>query len=295
MMNYYLPLKGIASMHCSANTDMNGENTAIFFGLSGTGKTTLSTDPKRLLIGDDEHGWDDKGVFNFEGGCYAKVINLDKESEPDIYRAIKRNALLENVTVDENGVLDFADGSVTENTRVSYPINHIEKIAHKAYFGENAEEKEEAPPPIDVSGQYAVVVRPARLSMESVKPSETDLKKWLSSQNISEEEKSRYFEQWQKTYEETIRIIDEGDRNGTVTYRIELGPKGKQYCKFLNEENFITREQIRNHAELLPPYVFGCDCRLMPKLPWENPGKSGWKAVVPDNGVYHVPDWRQFA
>ena len=98
MMNYYLPLKGIASMHCSANTDMNGENTAIFFGLSGTGKTTLSTDPKRLLIGDDEHGWDDKGVFNFEGGCYAKVINLDKESEPDIYNAIKRNALLENVT-----------------------------------------------------------------------------------------------------------------------------------------------------------------------------------------------------
>ena len=128
MMNYYLPLKGMASMHCSANTDMNGENTALFFGLSGTGKTTLSTDPKRLLIGDDEHGWDDKGVFNFEGGCYAKVINLDKESEPDIYRAIKRNALLENVTVDANGVLDFADGSTTENTRVSYPIQHIEKI-----------------------------------------------------------------------------------------------------------------------------------------------------------------------
>ena len=128
MMNYYLPLKGMASMHCSANTDMNGENTALFFGLSGTGKTTLSTDPKRLLIGDDEHGWDDKGVFNFEGGCYAKVINLDKESEPDIYRAIKRNALLENVTVDANGVCDFADGSVTENTRVSYPIQHIEKI-----------------------------------------------------------------------------------------------------------------------------------------------------------------------
>ncbi len=128
MMNYYLPLKGIASMHCSANTDMNGENTAIFFGLSGTGKTTLSTDPKRLLIGDDEHGWDDNGIFNFEGGCYAKVINLDKESEPDIYNAIKRNALLENVTLDENGKIDFADKSVTENTRVSYPINHIEKI-----------------------------------------------------------------------------------------------------------------------------------------------------------------------
>ena len=128
MMNYYLPLKGIASMHCSANTDMKGENTAIFFGLSGTGKTTLSTDPKRLLIGDDEHGWDDEGVFNFEGGCYAKVINLDKESEPDIYNAIKRNALLENVTVDAKGKIDFKDKSVTENTRVSYPIEHIEKI-----------------------------------------------------------------------------------------------------------------------------------------------------------------------
>ena len=128
MMNYYLPLKGIASMHCSANTDMNGENTAIFFGLSGTGKTTLSTDPKRLLIGDDEHGWDDNGVFNFEGGCYAKVINLDKESEPDIYNAIKRNALLENVTLDADGKIDFNDKSVTENTRVSYPIDHIEKI-----------------------------------------------------------------------------------------------------------------------------------------------------------------------
>ena len=128
MMNYYLPLKGIASMHCSANTDMNGQNTALFFGLSGTGKTTLSTDPKRLLIGDDEHGWDDNGVFNFEGGCYAKVINLDKDSEPDIYNAIRRNALLENVTVDSEGKIDFADKSVTENTRVSYPITHIEKI-----------------------------------------------------------------------------------------------------------------------------------------------------------------------
>ena len=128
MMNYFLPLKGMASMHCSANTDMNGENTAIFFGLSGTGKTTLSTDPKRKLIGDDEHGWDDKGIFNYEGGCYAKVINLDKESEPDIYGAITRDALLENVTVDENGKIDFADKSVTENTRVSYPIYHIKNI-----------------------------------------------------------------------------------------------------------------------------------------------------------------------
>ena len=135
MMNYYLPLKGIASMHCSANTDMNGENTAIFFGLSGTGKTTLSTDPKRLLIGDDEHGWDDNGVFNFEGGCYAKVINLDKDSEPDIYNAIKRDALLENVTLDANGKIDFDDKSVTENTRVSYPINHIEKIVEPVSAG----------------------------------------------------------------------------------------------------------------------------------------------------------------
>ena len=131
MQNYYLPLQGIASMHCSANTDMEGKNTAIFFGLSGTGKTTLSTDPKRLLIGDDEHGWDDEGVFNLEGGCYAKVINLSKENEPDIYGAIKRNALLENVTVAADGKIDFADKSVTENTRVSYPINHIEKIVKK--------------------------------------------------------------------------------------------------------------------------------------------------------------------
>ena len=128
MMNYYLPLNGMASMHCSANCNMEGKETAIFFGLSGTGKTTLSTDPKRRLIGDDEHGWDDNGVFNFEGGCYAKVINLSKENEPDIYGAIKRNALLENVTVDANGKIDFNDKSVTENTRVSYPINHIKNI-----------------------------------------------------------------------------------------------------------------------------------------------------------------------
>ena len=140
MQNYFLPLKGIASMHCSANTDMNGENTAIFFGLSGTGKTTLSTDPKRLLIGDDEHGWDDEGVFNLEGGCYAKVINLDKESEPDIYNAIRRDALLENVTVDENGKIDFADKSVTENTRVSYPIDHIEKIVRPLSQGPDAKQ-----------------------------------------------------------------------------------------------------------------------------------------------------------
>ena len=131
MMNYYKPLEGMASMHCSANTDLKGEHTAIFFGLSGTGKTTLSTDPKRLLIGDDEHGWDDEGVFNYEGGCYAKVINLDKDAEPDIYGAIKRNSLLENVSVDADGKIDFADKSVTENTRVSYPIDHITNIVQK--------------------------------------------------------------------------------------------------------------------------------------------------------------------
>ncbi len=127
MMNYYLPLNGISSMHCSANKGANGD-VAVFFGLSGTGKTTLSTDPKRELIGDDEHGWDDEGVFNFEGGCYAKTINLDAESEPDIYNAIRRNALLENVTVDANGKIDFTDNSITENTRVSYPIDHIDNI-----------------------------------------------------------------------------------------------------------------------------------------------------------------------
>jgi len=127
MMNYYLPLQGIASMHCSANKGKDGD-VAVFFGLSGTGKTTLSTDPKRELIGDDEHGWDNDGVFNFEGGCYAKTIDLSKENEPDIFGAIKKDALLENVTVDANGVIDFKDGSVTQNTRVSYPINHIENI-----------------------------------------------------------------------------------------------------------------------------------------------------------------------
>lgn len=139
MMNYFNPLRGIASMHCSANTDLDGKNTAIFFGLSGTGKTTLSTDPKRLLIGDDEHGWDDDGVFNYEGGCYAKVINLDKDSEPDIYNAIKRDALLENVTVLPDGKCDFADKSVTENTRVSYPIYHIKNIVKPVSKGPAAE------------------------------------------------------------------------------------------------------------------------------------------------------------
>ena len=140
IMNYMNPLRGIASMHCSANTDMEGTSSAIFFGLSGTGKTTLSTDPKRKLIGDDEHGWDNEGVFNYEGGCYAKVINLDKESEPDIYNAIKRDALLENVTVAADGTIDFADKSVTENTRVSYPIYHIENIVKPVSKGPHAKQ-----------------------------------------------------------------------------------------------------------------------------------------------------------
>ena len=139
-MNYLLPLNGMASMHCSANTDMAGDSSAIFFGLSGTGKTTLSTDPKRLLIGDDEHGWDDEGVFNFEGGCYAKTINLSQENEPDIWNAIKRDALLENCTVDANGKIDFSDKSVTENTRVSYPIYHIENIVKPVSKGPHAKQ-----------------------------------------------------------------------------------------------------------------------------------------------------------
>ncbi|SEG50974.1 phosphoenolpyruvate carboxykinase (ATP) [Vibrio hangzhouensis] len=137
MMNYFLPLRDIASMHCSANMGKEGD-VAIFFGLSGTGKTTLSTDPKRALIGDDEHGWDDDGIFNYEGGCYAKTINLSKEAEPDIYNAIRRDALLENVTVRNDGSIDFDDGSKTENTRVSYPLHHIENIVKPVSKGGHA-------------------------------------------------------------------------------------------------------------------------------------------------------------
>ncbi|SMY17968.1 phosphoenolpyruvate carboxykinase (ATP) [Photobacterium aquimaris] len=137
MMNYFLPLQGIASMHCSANMGNEGD-VAVFFGLSGTGKTTLSTDPKRALIGDDEHGWDDNGVFNFEGGCYAKTINLSKEAEPDIYNAIRRDALLENVSVRSDGSINFDDNSKTENTRVSYPIYHIENIVKPVSKGGHA-------------------------------------------------------------------------------------------------------------------------------------------------------------
>lgn len=137
MMNYFLPLQDIAAMHCSANQGIEGD-VAIFFGLSGTGKTTLSTDPKRALIGDDEHGWDDEGVFNFEGGCYAKTIKLSKEAEPDIYNAIRRDALLENVVVNAQGVIDFDDSSKTENTRVSYPIYHIDNIVKPVSKGGHA-------------------------------------------------------------------------------------------------------------------------------------------------------------
>jgi phosphoenolpyruvate carboxykinase (ATP) len=137
VMNYYLPLRGIASMHCSANTGRKGD-VAIFFGLSGTGKTTLSTDPERALIGDDEHGWDDEGIFNFEGGCYAKCINLSKENEPDIYRAIKPDALLENLVILPDGSIDFNDSSLTENTRVSYPIYHINNIVKPVSRGGHA-------------------------------------------------------------------------------------------------------------------------------------------------------------
>lgn len=160
----------------------------------------------------------------------------------------------------------------------------------------SSDEKDEPKEVIDVSGQYAVVVRPARESLEAVKPSDASLRSWLETQDLTPDQRESLIAQWHMTMEETIKVIDEGDRNGTATYRIVLGPKGKNYCKFVNEENFITREQIRNHAEILPPYVLGCDCKVLPKQPWENPSKSGWKAVIPSHGSsYDVPDWRQLA
>lgn len=160
----------------------------------------------------------------------------------------------------------------------------------------SSDERDEPKQVIDVSGQYAVVVRPARESLTAVKPSEASLRSWLDTQNLSNEQKEDLIAQWNTTLEETIRTVDEGDKNGTATYRIVLGPKGREYCKFVTADNFITREQIRNHAEILPPYVLGCDCKLLPKQPWENPSKSGWKAVVPSHGSsYDIPDWRHLA
>jgi hypothetical protein len=147
-----------------------------------------------------------------------------------------------------------------------------------------------------VSGQYAAIGRPARETLTAVKPSEASIRAWLETQPLTPEQRQAYIEQWNRTLEETIKTIDEGDKQGVATYRIVIGPKGKNYCKFVSEENFITREQIRNHAEILPPYVLGCDCKLLPKQPWENPSKSGWKAVIPTHGnTYNVPDWRQLA
>jgi hypothetical protein len=159
----------------------------------------------------------------------------------------------------------------------------------------NADEKEKTPAMIDVSGQYAVLVRPARESIEKVKPKLEEVQAWLLTQNISDEERSRLLSQWTTSLNESIRVVDEGDKNGTVTYRVVLGPKCRTFCTFMSDDNYITREQIRNHAEILPPYILGCDCKLVPKHPWENPGKAGWKALVPENGVYRVPDWRHIA
>ena len=160
----------------------------------------------------------------------------------------------------------------------------------------SSNEKDEPKPGIDVACQYSVGVRPARESLCSVKPSEASGRSWLETQEMTPEQREFLVRQWNDAMEATIRTIDEGDKNGTATYRIELGPKGRLYCKFVSEDNFITREQIRNHAEILPPYVLGCDCRLLPKQPWENPSKAGWKAVVPTRGnTYDVPDWRHLA
>ncbi|MDD7298967.1 hypothetical protein SAMN05720469_11626 [Fibrobacter intestinalis] len=167
--------------------------------------------------------------------------------------------------------------------------------AYVVIHNSDEKEKESASPVIDVSGQYAVIVRPARESIEKVKPSLEDLAKWLSTTGTSPEEQARLIESWKKSIDDVVKVVDEGDRNGTVTYRIVIGPRSRPFCNFLSDDNYVTREQIRNHAEILPPYVLGCDCRLVPKLPWENPGKAGWKALVPENGAYSVPDWRHIA
>lgn len=159
----------------------------------------------------------------------------------------------------------------------------------------SADEKEKTLPQIDVSGQYAVLVKPAKDSLKKVKPSTEEIKQWLSTQPISEEDQEALLSKWNASIEETIQTIDEGDKNGTVTYRVVIGQRSAQFCTFMKEENYITREQIRNHSEILPPYVLGCDCKLVPKFPWENPGKAGWKPVIPENGKYQVPDWRNIA
>lgn len=163
-------------------------------------------------------------------------------------------------------------------------------------FVHNSNDKEEAKPIIDVSGQYAAVGHSTRDALAEVKPSEATLLSWLDSQGVSPEKRKELIDQWNQSLEETIRTVDEGDKNGTATYRVVIGEKGKKYCHFVDEDSFITREQIRHHAELLPPYVLGCDCKLMPKQPWETPSEAGWKAVIPSHGnTYDVPDWRQLA
>lgn len=163
-------------------------------------------------------------------------------------------------------------------------------------FVHNSNDKEDARPIIDVSGQYAAVQNSTRDTIAAVKPSEAAILSWLESQGIPPEKSKELIDQWNQSLEETIRTIDEGDKNGTATYRIAVGEKGKKYCRFVDEDSFITREQIRHHAELLPPYVLGCDCKLMPKQPWETPSEAGWKAVIPSHGnTYDVPDWRQLA
>ena len=172
----------------------------------------------------------------------------------------------------------------------------IALVAIGAYIIINsADEKEQITQQIDISGQYAVLVKPAKESLKSVKPSINEIKNWLSSQNIDDKNSQSLIETWTHSLNETIKTVDEGDQNGTVTYRVVPGEKCQKFCSFINKDNYITREQIRNHPEILPPFVLGCDCKLVPKFPWENPGKAGWKPVIPVNGVYEVPDWRNIA